>query len=521
MGKLTNLKYPLKYTSTDFIAYTGKLPDCIPSGTSSCEPMDRSLTKLFQLVLEKYCEPSANPLDVDISEFDIECLIEANPDIEIGEDLTLADLLTYYKEHLCYIYTRLCDICCDECGSPETICTVIKPGDCSSDPGLSFKMTINYLPNTDGTIDFIFANQVIPDVDASSIENIIQGIVDGFDDTVSGGYTVITTSNSIEVIYNGETPSTQLFQMLASGGLYSFSNPPFTFEFLQGGGSSTWMSTEWTQPIYFNSSPCPDIEVTGTVCDFIQDHEDRITELENTPSSEPYVPEPLVIPIYRVMNIQNQSELILDISKYFKYKTSEYYLSKTEDGTRLDSLTQNAQSSLGTGTYGKLWLDSDTDFMRYLYTEETPFPTGDDDFEFYLTDGSGSSYLIPITISTINACCAGEPAPSGEGFLYDYIIEFDVTGWNTEEQFEGASATVDRDPTGGLQTATPQSSFVLRLNHNLGIIGTYTAVPVYLYGVGGAISTSGYNTDYVDIQLVNNPFNILGTNIRVKVTIYQ
>ncbi len=122
MGTLTNQKYPLKYTSTDLITYTGALPDCVTAEYDSCDPKQRKLTELLNLLLIKYCETTPNPLTTDISEFDIECLLQANPEIEIGEDLELEDLLAYFRDHMCYIYGRLCAEC--DSGGGTTICEI-------------------------------------------------------------------------------------------------------------------------------------------------------------------------------------------------------------------------------------------------------------------------------------------------------------------------------------------------------------------------------------------------------------
>ena len=129
MGKLKNLKYPLKYTSTDLIAYTGELPDCVTAETESCNPQERSLTDLMYKLLVKYCEVTPNPLTTDISEFDIECLLESNPDIEIGEGLELSDLLAYFRDHICYVYTQLCAECNPSPSTPTCTITTIVDGE--------------------------------------------------------------------------------------------------------------------------------------------------------------------------------------------------------------------------------------------------------------------------------------------------------------------------------------------------------------------------------------------------------
>lgn len=529
MGKLINEKYPFKYTSTDFIAYTGTLPNCIPSGTSSCEPMDRGLTKLMQLLLEKYCQesPSANPLEADISELDIECLLEANPDIEIGDDLTLKDLLIYYKDHLCYIYGRLCVECG---GETDTTCIIEKIIPCNEFRRftLIFPETINYTGSEEQDINLVVTLPGAANGDPKefvipapyTVEDVLTQIQSEWENPE---FTVSFLDNSLYLVYSPQLQSpvfgfTVTYEdNVAMETLGNLNEMDF---FAQNGSTNAAAALPYLQTGTFVWDGCTE-EVSGNFCEFIQDHENRITALENetTPSSEPYVPDPLVIPIYRVINIQNQNEIVADIQHYFKYRTSDYYFSKTEDGTRLDSLTINGQSSLG--DFGRLWLDSDTNYLRYKYTQETPFPTGDDNFSLYLSDGSGSNYVIPITVYSINACCEGEPAPSGEGFLYEYVIEFDVTGWNSELQFQDVNATITRTPSGGFQSVSAEPAFVLRLTHNLAIVGTYDVIPTYLDSVAGAISVDTQDTDYVDIQLANNPFNTLGTNIRIKVIISQ
>lgn len=289
MGKLTNLKYPLKFTSTDFIAYTGELPDCFPSATSSCNPMDRSLTKLFQLLLEKYCEPSANPLDVDISEFDIECLIEANDDIEIGEDLTLQDLLTYFKEHLCYIYTRLCAICCDECGTDNT-CIIEKPIACNGTRRfvLNFPSEIIYLSPEEtpvgltiilpGGVDGV--NKVYTIDPLTSTEDLIEDIISNWDNSI---FTPSRNGNSLELSFSSNIGDSPLFTwvvsytnsaiMTSTGNLNEITF--FAFFGIASGGASNNVVRAGN----FRWEACTE-ELSGSVCEFLQDHEDRITTLE-------------------------------------------------------------------------------------------------------------------------------------------------------------------------------------------------------------------------------------------------
>jgi hypothetical protein len=47
MTKITN-NLPKSYTTTDFIKYVGELPECIPSGESSCGWGNRNLTLYFK-----------------------------------------------------------------------------------------------------------------------------------------------------------------------------------------------------------------------------------------------------------------------------------------------------------------------------------------------------------------------------------------------------------------------------------------------------------------------------------------
>lgn len=525
MNKLTNLKYPLKYTSTDFIAYTGELPDCLPSSTSTCNPMDRSLTKLFQLLLERYCEPSANPLDADISELDIECLLEANPDIEIGDDLTLKDLLIYYKEHLCEIYDRLCA----ECGGETDLnCTITKPKPCTNLRRfrLVFPEEINYFYSELESVDLIItlpgnsdgSPKVFTIPSETSVSDLIaqitaewdnpEFVITSVDTTIYFAYQGLFASPIFSFSITYSDPSS----MVTTGNIDDIDFDALAGVLNAGAASTTFVSGN------FKWLGC-DEEVSGLICDFIQDHEDRITELENAPSADPYVPEPLVIPINKFLNLQSQSEILLNIAPYIKYKTPEYYFSKTPDGAKLDSLVNNLQSELG--NYGRLWLDSDAQYLRYAHLISPP-DTGDDYFEYYLTDASGSNYLMPISIYSVNACCSGEPSvPSGEAVLQTYVLEFDVNGWNTEGQFLDANVTITSDPSVGGETATPGVLFVLTFDHGLSLVGTYSAVAIYMENVGGAISTTNLTADTVDIELANNPFNVLGENIKIKVIITQ
>jgi hypothetical protein len=389
MGKSTNNKNPLSFTTTDYIKYTGVLPECIPSGESSCNSGNRNLTSLFELILEKYCDDNQDPLDMDISELNLECLIAENPDIEIGEDLTLGDLLIYYKEHLCYIYTRLCDICCDECGGGETIC---------------------------------------------------------------------------ELEVDGE-------------------------------------------------------EVSGTTCDFLQDHqyiledhEERITELEES-SGNDYIPEPFVIPINKFLNVQDSGNLLVDFKSYIKNSRPEFYISKTPNGVKWNSLTG---LTIAFGNNGKLGLSSDSKLFNYTYDGETP-TTGEDIFEAYLTDGSGNSYLFPISIYTVNACCSGDSAVSEE--IQEFTITFNVSQWVNDIKFNEATIeSIVSEPHQAGVTATTESGFVLKLNHDMGL-GSYTALAEYVNVYSPFISTQNLNTNDLEVQLANAPYNISGTNVKIKVTI--
>lgn len=589
MGKLTNLKYPLKYTSTDFIAYTGELPDCLPSATSTCNPMDRSLTKLFQLLLEKYCEPSANPLDVDISELDIECLLEANPDIEIGDDLTLKDLLAYFKDHLCYIYTKLCA----DCGSEPTdlTCLINKQSSCEwvvegidlrsrfcfdvielnpPDPENSGGMTLFlHIEGTNVFQNFPIGEGGMPSSNIITSEEQIENIINTFNDlggvfsySIEGIRMCIFIDGVIEnyifnIDYDGFFPSQEPpidFYNISFYGItptlitnnqstlqYYISTLPLSFQIFQNGNwvsvsneyviNGTYRSNEeFTGARLIDSEEnliqefdiqvnCETQEVSGTFCEFIQDHEDRITDLENNiePSSEPFLPEPLVIPFVRTFNVQTENDIIFDISEYVKYNDGSFYFSKTPDGTKLTSLGSNPQQSIG--LHGKTWIDSDSKLLRYSYLN-TPVPgTGDDAFLFYLTDGLGNNYKFPVSIYSINACCEEVP-PTGGSTVYSFTIELDVTGWSTEPAFlETNIDSVIRDPSGGSQSASTEPGFIIRLNHNLGIGTTYMASVVFLDGVGGSITIADKQNDHVDILVPSNPLNILGVNIRIKVTI--
>lgn len=105
--KLKNTSPKINISSTDQIKYVGEIPTCALTGDCSIDETD--LTYLISLLLIRYCEEN-NIIDADLSTVDITCLIAANPDIDIPEDITIETLSSYFKNHICAIYSKVSDL---------------------------------------------------------------------------------------------------------------------------------------------------------------------------------------------------------------------------------------------------------------------------------------------------------------------------------------------------------------------------------------------------------------------------
>jgi len=108
MGKNTGLVPQGEEKETDLISYTGIIPDCIPA-PSDCTISKTQLTYLIYLLLVRYCE-QGNVIDTDLSTIDISCLITANPDVVVPDDITIGTLSTFYKNHICSLYATIADL---------------------------------------------------------------------------------------------------------------------------------------------------------------------------------------------------------------------------------------------------------------------------------------------------------------------------------------------------------------------------------------------------------------------------
>jgi len=107
MNKLKGRIPDCQLDGTDSVIFSGDLPECITS--TDCSVNTSSLTYLITLLLERYCEQE-NIIDADMSSVDITCLIAANPDIELPEDITVETLATFFKDHICALYTKVSDL---------------------------------------------------------------------------------------------------------------------------------------------------------------------------------------------------------------------------------------------------------------------------------------------------------------------------------------------------------------------------------------------------------------------------
>lgn len=105
--KLKGLIPDCEVKDTNAIIYSGDIPSCIVS--DDCNVDVRQLTFLLDLLLKRYCEDN-NVIDADLSSIDLACLIADNPDIDVPADITLGTLMTFYKDHICALYTKISDL---------------------------------------------------------------------------------------------------------------------------------------------------------------------------------------------------------------------------------------------------------------------------------------------------------------------------------------------------------------------------------------------------------------------------
>lgn len=105
--KIKNTNPTGNYTSTNNIKYVGKIPTCALTGDCSIDETD--LTYLISILLQRYCGEN-NVIDADLSSVDISCLIASNPDIQLPENITIETLSTYYKNHICTLYSQISDL---------------------------------------------------------------------------------------------------------------------------------------------------------------------------------------------------------------------------------------------------------------------------------------------------------------------------------------------------------------------------------------------------------------------------
>lgn len=107
MTKIKNYSPQVNITSTNQIKYVGDIPTCALTG--DCLIDETNLTYLISILLARYCEEN-NVIDADLSSVDLTCLIAANPDVDLPEDITIETLSTYYKNHFCSIYSKISDL---------------------------------------------------------------------------------------------------------------------------------------------------------------------------------------------------------------------------------------------------------------------------------------------------------------------------------------------------------------------------------------------------------------------------
>lgn len=107
MNKLKGRIPDCQLDGTDSIIFSGDLPECITS--TDCSVNTSSLTYLITLLLERYCEQE-NIIDADMSSVDLTCLLAANPDIVLPDNITVETLSTFFKDHICALYGQISDL---------------------------------------------------------------------------------------------------------------------------------------------------------------------------------------------------------------------------------------------------------------------------------------------------------------------------------------------------------------------------------------------------------------------------
>jgi len=107
MTKIKNTSPKTNITTTNQVLYTGEIPTCALTGDCSID--ESNLSYLIYMLLKRYCE-EGNVIDADLSSVDLTCLIAANPDIEVPENITIETLSSYYKNHFCSIYSKISDL---------------------------------------------------------------------------------------------------------------------------------------------------------------------------------------------------------------------------------------------------------------------------------------------------------------------------------------------------------------------------------------------------------------------------
>lgn len=107
MTKIKNSSPKTNITTTNQVLYTGEIPTCALTGDCSID--ESNLSYLIYILLKRYCE-EGNIIDADLSSVDLTCLIAANPDIEVPENITIETLSSYYKNHFCSIYSKISDL---------------------------------------------------------------------------------------------------------------------------------------------------------------------------------------------------------------------------------------------------------------------------------------------------------------------------------------------------------------------------------------------------------------------------
>lgn len=160
--------------SSNEIRYSGKLPECITE--DGCLDKNK-LTYILALLLERYC--ASDILSTEITQVDLTCLIESNPDINIPQDITIESLFDFYKSHFCSIYTSI-----------ESIETII-----GSAAGIRCSNDIAQVNENEEVVIDVTINDFLNDVESPYIVTIEENPLNGIATVISNKVKYVPSTN--------------------------------------------------------------------------------------------------------------------------------------------------------------------------------------------------------------------------------------------------------------------------------------------------------------------------------------